>query len=110
MDARHQHKSLFSLIALLFGALLFGISFPAALIQYIVIPGFFKNGTFSPDLIYTWSVGQIIGIIVFTLGFIAFEIFAIITTINVIKEFVRRGREKSSPPIETSFDQYQGEY
>ncbi len=93
------------MIILLFGALLFGISFPVALIQTIVIPGFFKNGTFSLDLIYTWSAGQISGIIVFTLAFIAFEIFAIITTINVIKEFVRRRREKSSPPKESSFDQ-----
>ncbi len=108
MDTRHQYKSIFHLVSVLIGALLFGISLPIALVQYLIIPGFFKGGTFSPDLFYTWDTFQIIAAIVLSLAFIVFEIFALITSINIIREFVRRGREKSSVPIESSFDQYQG--
>jgi hypothetical protein len=110
MDARHRRKSLAYLILLLFGALLFGISLPAGVIIYLIIPGFFPGGTFSIDIIYTWDGLQIGGAIVLTILFIAFEIFCIVTTVNVIKELVRRGKERKAVPAPTFSMEYTEEF
>lgn len=84
MDARHQHKSMGYLIGVLGGSILYGIGLPVGVVLYLIIPMFFKDGTFSADIFYTWTTFQIIAAIVLTLAFIAFEIFAVTTTINII--------------------------
>ena len=102
------------MITLLGAFLLFGIALPVGVIQYLVIPGFFPDGSFSPDLFYSWNTFQIIAAIVLTILFFAFEIYATITIINIIKEFVRRRRVKSydimaSEPTSSS-NYYEQEY
>ncbi len=105
MDARHQYKSMGYLIGVFGGALLFGILLPIAVGAMVKI-FFIRDGAFSLELANTWTTFQWIAAVVMVILAIAFEIFVVITTINIIKEFVRRRRENSSGQIESSFEQY----
>ena len=106
MDERYQYKTLAYLIILLFSASLFGVAIPVATVMMVKL-AFFRDGSFTMDLASTWSTFQWIGAVVLIIMAFAFEIFLIITVINIIKEFVRRKKERSIGQIQSSVIQTQ---
>ena len=106
MDERHQYKSMGHLIGVLGGALLFGIVLPIAVGAMVKIL-FIRDGAFSLELANTWTTFQWIAAVVMVILAIAIEVFSIITVINIIKEFVRRRKEKSAGQYQSSVIQNQ---
>ena len=106
MDNRYEYKTAAYLIMLFISVIMFGIAVPVG--TGIIVEGvFFRTGSFSLELVNTWTTIQWIGAVVLSLLAIAFEVFCIVTAVNIIKEFVRRRKASSSGQYESSVIQTQ---
>lgn len=64
MDPRYQYKATFNLLILLVGFTLIIVILPVDLAQYIILPGFFADGTLSLGIIDMWRIPCLIAFIV----------------------------------------------